>query len=75
MKRSNATVQDKAYWDTILGTYQNMLLKMHEKLNRELKKAHYSGRDELCRKVKASCEKTAELIHHHRHMLGEVPKT
>ena len=41
MKASNATMQDRAHWDTILGTYENTLLKMHEKLKRDLREAHY----------------------------------
>ena len=75
MKAQNATMQDRARWDTILGTYENALLKMHEKLKRDLKEAHYSGREEVCRKVKSSCEKTANLLHHYRHMLGAIPRT
>ena len=75
VKTRNASMQELAYWDTILGTYENTLLKLHEKLKRELREAHYSGRDELCRKVRISCEKTADLIHHYRHMLGTVQRT
>ena len=75
MKARNATMQDRAYLDTILGTYENTLLKLHEKLKRDLREAHYSGRDEVCRKVKVSCEKTADLLHHYRHMLGAIPRT
>jgi hypothetical protein len=75
MKAQNATMQDRARWDTILGTYENALLKMHEKLKRDLKEAHYSGREEVCRKVKSSCEKTANQLHHYRHMLGAIART
>ena len=74
MKAHNATMQDRAHWDTILGTYENTLLKLHEKLKRELREAHYSGREEVCRKVKASCESTAGILHHYRHMLGAIPR-
>ena len=75
MKARNATMQDRAHWDTILGTYENTLLKMHEKLKLDLREAHYSGREEVCRKVKVSCERTADLLHHYRHMLGAIPRT
>lgn len=74
MKARNATLQERAHWDTILGTYENTLLKMHEKLKQDLREAHYSGREEVSRKVKASCEKTADLLHHYRHMLGAIPR-
>ena len=74
MKARNATMQDRAYWDTILGTYENTLLRMSEKLNRDLRAAHYSGREELCRKVEASCERTAGILHHYRHLLGAIPR-
>ena len=74
MKARNATMQDRAHWDNILGMYENTLLKMHEKLKRELREAHYSGREELCSKIKASCEGTAEILHHYRHILGAVPR-
>lgn len=75
MKSHNATIQDRATWDTILGTYENTLLNMHKKLKRELKSAHFSGRDEICRKVETSCERTAEILHHYRHMLGVIPRS
>ena len=54
---------------------ENQLLKMHEKLKRDLRAAHYSGREEVCRKVKTSCDKTAEILHHYRHMLGTIART
>ena len=75
VKAKNATRQDLVYWDTILGTYENQLLKLHEKLKRDLREAHYSGRDELCRKVRTSCERSAEILHHYRHMLGVIQRT
>ncbi|MBQ3447709.1 MAG: hypothetical protein IJG37_08715 [Synergistaceae bacterium] len=74
MKTRNATMQDRAYWDTILGTYENTLLRMSEKLKRDLRAAHYSGREELCRKLEASCCRSAEILHHYRHMLGAIPR-
>lgn len=74
MKARNATMQDRAYWDTILGTYENTLLRMSEKLKLDLRAAHYSWREELCRKVGASCERTAEILHHYRHLLGAIPR-
>lgn len=75
MKKNNATTQDFIHWDNILGAYQNSFLKMHEKLNRELREAHYSGRGELCLKIKASCEKTAGIIKNHRYSLGNIPRS
>ena len=74
MKAHNATMQDRAHWDNILGMYENTLLKMHEKLKRELKEAHYSGREELCSKLKASCEAAAGILHHYRHILGAISR-
>ena len=74
MKKHNATMQDRAHWDNILGMYENTFLKMHEKLKKELREAHYSDREELCNKIKISCESTAEILHHYRHMLGAIPR-
>ena len=42
MKAHNSSVQERAYWDTILGTSENNLRRMLEKLNKELRQAHYS---------------------------------
>lgn len=75
MKAHNSSFQERAYWDTILGTYENNLRRLSEKLNKELRQAHYSNREELCRKLHASCEKSAEIISHHRLLLGAVPRT
>lgn len=75
MKAHNSSVQERTHWDTILGTYENNLRRMSEKLNKELRQAHYSNREELCRKLHASCLKSAEIISHHRLSLGDVPRT
>ncbi len=75
MKARNGTTQDLAYWDTILGTYENQLERMPEKLKRELREAHYSGREEICRQLKGTCMKAAEILHHYRHMLGVIRRT
>lgn len=75
MKAHNSSMQERAYWDSILGTYENNLRKLSEKLNKELRQAHYSAREELCRKVNAACEKPADIIHHHRHLLGDVARS
>ena len=75
MKTQNATIQDRAHWDTILGTYENTLMKMPQKLKRELKTAHFSGREEICRKVETTCGRAAEILHHYRHLLGVIPRS
>lgn len=74
MKARNATMQERAYWDNILGKYENLQRTFCKKLKQELREARYSGRDELCAKLEAACEKQAEILHSARHILGTIPR-
>ena len=75
MKAHNATMQERAHWDTILGTYQNNLLNMPKKLKKDLREVHFSEYGDVCREVKSLCEKAAHAIQYHRYRLGDIART
>lgn len=70
MKVRNAAVQERAHWDNLLGQYENTLRKMSEKLKKELRDAHYSQREELCRLLETACKAPADIISRYRASLG-----
>ena len=74
MKTHNASLQERITWHNILGVYENQLRKFSEKLKKELRQAHYSGREEICKKLQAPCELAADIIQEHRLSLGNIPK-